>query len=1280
MRSKSRAVLVAFAATLLACVLPQVATAVQSGAAGSAHHLGYSLTPSTTEPYTPCPPGSGHVECNLIIDPNPVHTASGYALPSGGPLLEGGGEKGGFDPKDLQSAYKIPTSGGSGQTVAVVDAYGDSTAESDLAKYREKYGLTSCKKETGCFKKVNEKGEEANYPAAGPELWGAETALDIEMVSAACPECHILLIEASGEYPAETATSVEEAAKLGATEISNSYGYPEDDETVCPSKKGCSEYLAAYDHAGIPVTASAGDSGYNDGVGAPNWPATSPNVIAVGGTEIKKAENARGWSETVWADSGGGCSLYESKPAWQHDPGCTKRTDNDVAAVAAGVSIYSTPYVGGWGNVGGTSVAAPLVAGIEAHASSTVKKEGAEAFYRHTLFDVTSGANGDCHHTYLCEAEEGYDGPTGWGTPDGPLELTPKTAAVTDAATGVTATEATLNGYVYTTALSTTYRFEYGPTTSYGTDAPVPNGSVGTEATWQSVSQAIGHLHALQGTYHYRLVATNSSGTVYGADHTFTTIPWTVQLPSSPSGAKGATLQAISCSSTTCTAVSSYRIEAASETVPLIEGWNGTEWGTPQPAPKPAGSKYATTDGVSCASSSACTAVGSYTNSAEVELPLAEMWSGKEWAVQTPPAPTGAIHVGLAGISCLTATECIAVGSYEPNPPDSPAPLAELWNGKEWSLQKPPAPGGAEYASLRGVSCVSSTLCIAVGSYATVSTSAEKPFAELWNGKEWSVQSTPDPSEAQTAELLGVACSSSTACTAVGRSTSTSKVLSGLAEQWNGKEWSLDTTPDLIEESLSGVSCVSSSQCIAVGGSDRSPLSERWNGSGWSVEGAGLPEEVPAGFENAQLAGVSCLSSNVCAAVGWHIGLSEGGLGYDTPLAERRPSPKPYTETREATAIGETGATLQGIVDPEDSETKYYFEYGTTEAYGSKTAEASAGSGENNVEEGKALTGLTLGTPYDYRIVATNGAGTTYGKNEIVTPSGKPSVETKAATGVTTTEATLHATVNPKGSATKYYFEYYEGKGAWIKTAEASAGSGIANVEEKTVLSGLEGEESFHFRIVASNSNGTSTGSTLAFETLGVEFSANALKAPASKFTTTGGSVKFETTSGTNYGCSTSSGKGEFLTAKTATITLTFKGCSDNGFKCTSEGAEAGTIATASLPVELVYLSKEKHEAGLVVNYHGTSLAKWRCEGGVSSAGIDESIVVPITPVNTSTKSFTIDFAGKSGIQQPSWYESAEGTKITDYPTMSLLGDGYQEGSLTDAMTLATLEKIEVKA
>ncbi len=366
----------------------------------------------------------------VVIDPRVVQVAAGYELPAGGPLLQGNGEEGGYDPQNLKAAYGIPTSGGSTQTVAVVDAFGDKPAEHDLAKYRERYRLPPCTKAEGCFKKVNEQGEEGNYP--GPpenfELWELETSLDMDMVSAACPHCHILLVEATNAAAKNTGASVNTAVALGATEVSNSYGYPEDYKPWCGAT-GCTRFASDYEHAGIPVTASAGDSSYRDEGFGVSFPAAVPTVIAVGGTNLYKAKNARGWREVAWEETGSGCSEFEPKPAWQTDTGCCKRTENDVAAVAGcktPVSIYSS-LNGGWEDVCGTSASAPLIAGIDAHASEYTRSLGPQAFYDdpEALFDVKSGSNGTCKPAYLCTAGAGYDGPTGLGTPDGVPLVTP---------------------------------------------------------------------------------------------------------------------------------------------------------------------------------------------------------------------------------------------------------------------------------------------------------------------------------------------------------------------------------------------------------------------------------------------------------------------------------------------------------------------------------------------------------------------------------------------------------------------------------------------------------------------------------------------------------------------------------------------------------------------------------------------------------------------------------------------------------------------------------------
>jgi hypothetical protein len=382
-------------------------------------------TSSVGSPRWACREGA----CQAIVMSRPVK------------VPQGSGERRGLDPQDLQSAYRIPQTLSTPQTIALVDALGYPHAEADLAKYRERYGLPACTTANGCFKKVNESGEEGNYPPEEEE-WDVEAALDEDMASAACPQCHILLVEGSTELPADLGASVDTAVRLGATEVSNSYAYPEQLKSLCGAK-GCAQYGKHYEHPGTLITAASGDSGYGDayfelGFATTNFPASSPSVVAVGGTALfKEPGTSRGWFEEVWnepaiaAGTGSGCAKFEPKPSWQIEEGCSERIDNDVSAVAAVVTPVSVRIDGFWDLVGGTSVASPLVAGIEAHASVSERSLGARAFYEDpgSLFDVVEGFNwnpfdaggtSECApNEYLCNAEVGYDGPTGVGTPDG---------------------------------------------------------------------------------------------------------------------------------------------------------------------------------------------------------------------------------------------------------------------------------------------------------------------------------------------------------------------------------------------------------------------------------------------------------------------------------------------------------------------------------------------------------------------------------------------------------------------------------------------------------------------------------------------------------------------------------------------------------------------------------------------------------------------------------------------------------------------------------------------
>jgi subtilase family serine protease len=320
----------------------------------------------------------------------------------------------GLSPANLQSAYKLPSStAGSGQTIAIVDAYDDPNAAADLTTYRSYYGLPACTTASGCFKKVSQTGSTTSLPTKDGG-WSEEISLDIDMVSAICPNCKILLVEASSASFGNLGAAVNEAATLGANAISNSYGGSDARDTT---------YGSYYNHPGIAVTASSGDGGYGAA-----YPASSHYVTAVGGTTLKTSSTTRGWTETAWADAGSGCSTYNTALTGQasFSTGCTKRAEADVSAVAdpaTGVSVYdSYAYQGysGWLTFGGTSASSPIIASVYGLAGNTASIDNNYPYTHSTsLFDVTSGSNGTCTTSQWCKARVGWDGPTGLGTPNG---------------------------------------------------------------------------------------------------------------------------------------------------------------------------------------------------------------------------------------------------------------------------------------------------------------------------------------------------------------------------------------------------------------------------------------------------------------------------------------------------------------------------------------------------------------------------------------------------------------------------------------------------------------------------------------------------------------------------------------------------------------------------------------------------------------------------------------------------------------------------------------------
>ncbi|MFJ7148866.1 putative Ig domain-containing protein [Streptomyces sp. NPDC100445] len=418
----------------------------------------------------------------------------------------------GLSPANLHSAYNLPTTAGSGMTVGIVDAYNDPNAEADLATYRSTYGLSSCTKANGCFKQVSQTGSTTSLPT-NDSGWAGEEMLDIDMVSAVCPNCSIILVEANSASMADLGAAENEAVSLGAKFVSNSWGGSE-------SSSQTSDDTSYFKHPGVAITVSSGDSAY----GA-EYPATSQYVTAVGGTALTTASNSRGWSESVWhtnstEGTGSGCSAYDPKPTWQTDTGCSKRMEADVSAVAdpaTGVAVYDTYGGSGWAVYGGTSASSPIIASVYALAGTPGASDYPAKYpYQHTgnLYDVTSGNNGSCSPSYFCTAGTGYDGPTGWGTPNG-------TAAFTSGSTGGNTVTVTNPGSQSTTT-GGSVSLQIHATDSAGAALTYSASGLPTGLSINSSTGLISGTASTAGTYQVTVTAKDSTGASGSTSFTWT--------------------------------------------------------------------------------------------------------------------------------------------------------------------------------------------------------------------------------------------------------------------------------------------------------------------------------------------------------------------------------------------------------------------------------------------------------------------------------------------------------------------------------------------------------------------------------------------------------------------------------------------------------------------------------------------------------------------------------------------------------------------------------------
>jgi hypothetical protein len=468
-------------------------------------------------------------------------------------------------------------------------------------------------------------------------------------------------------------------------------------------------------------------------------------------------------------------------------------------------------------------------------------------------------------------------------------------SATTGAASSIETTKATLEGSVNPNGPDAHYYFEYGTTTSYGTKIPTPPGNnAGFGETAVPASVKITSLKA--GTlYHYRLVASSWVGTTDGVDQTFRTAGWTIQSTQNPHGSEESDeFTGVSCwSATGCDAVGSNST-AENEIIGLVERWNGTVWEV-QSTPKSTGAKEDNLESVSCRSASECEATGYAEVAEEKHITLAERWNGTAWSVQSTPTTKGE-NSNLVGVSCASASECVASGFSQPSS-GIYAPLAELWNGREWKiLTTATLPKEDEQPRFESISCPSAKDCIAVGGFFSTSMGSV-PLVESYNGSTWTLQSTPSPEGSIGAGLTGVSCSATSACTAMGGYYIVAENAErALIERYNGTSWQLQESPSPVGKpapkgshwALSAVSCPTASSCVAVGSYDESAsgkkllLGEEWNGSRWELA---LPVDRTTGVLYDEARGVSCSAALTCTLAG--LSRKENNHNLTETLAER---------------------------------------------------------------------------------------------------------------------------------------------------------------------------------------------------------------------------------------------------------------------------------------------------------------------------------------------------------------------------------------------------------
>ena len=1014
-----------------------------------------------------------------------AHGASGRAGTATEPVAAPAPQPG--TPAYLQQAYDLSylsqTAGGS-DTVAIVDAYDDPTAESDLATYRANFDLPPCTTQNGCFRKVNQTGGQT-YPA--PDAgWAVEMSLDLDSVSALCPNCHIILVEANSNSFSDLLAAEAEADALGAKQISDSW-----------AGASSSPLPGSYTFPGVATVAATGDNGY-DGPGWDAYPAALPGVNAAGGTTLvpsssSLAANPRGFTDSAWSGGGSGCDMAEAKPAWQSDTGCTGRSYADLSADAdpnTGMIIYDTGQ-GGWLVVGGTSEATPLISAFFAVTGANASSPAWAHQNAELLNDPQTGSNGSCAASisYICNARAGYDGPTGAGSISGAVVAGAPgiggPGASGSYAHAVSTTSATLAGGVYPNGKDTSYWWEYGTTTGYGQQTTTAD--VGSGAAPVAVN---GSLTALQPNtaYHYRLVAQNSFGTSYGYDYTFTTpgpTPTVGGLSATPTSTTAATL---------------------SGTV-NPEGTAGAGYYFDYGTTSAYGHSTALTSVSGTSNVAASAAVTGLTPGTTYHYRLSVGPTGNyvRSADETFTTPAALPVVSNATANVTGSTTASLTGTVNPDGASSASYFFAYGIGNLAQWTTPASISGssntAVSAALTGLApgtTYTYTLIVETGNERVAY--PNQTFTTLVPPTVTAASATATGSSTATLSAsINVQQASTTSyyfsygtTTAYGQSSPTATVSgtgsvpvsqnltglkSGTTYHYNVTIVSNLGTVTFHDQTFTtpGPPTVSNASA-SVNGTATATLSGTVNADlgqatyhfvyGTTAEyGQSTPSQAVTG--NAATA-VSASLTGLAPGTTYHYTLTitspYGTVSYpDQVFTTAVP---PTVVAANATAIATTVATLTGTVNPGGAPSShYYFSYGTTTGYGRTTASVAATGGSNGSAT-TGLTGLTSGTTYHYTltIVTADGTVASY-RDQTFTTLALPTVSSAsgAATGPTT--ASLTGTVNPKGSTSATYFFAY-GPGNLSQWTTPVSVSGSSDTPVTATLSGLAAGTTYEYALI----------------------------------------------------------------------------------------------------------------------------------------------------------------------------------------------------------------------